>query len=102
MQLPALEIGTSGSRARSRADLPSDVELVSFDLERTETFDSALDGVDRVFLMARPGDDPAERCAFPLIDLMEARGVRHVVDLSAMGATRTTPATPKFRTVSAR
>jgi uncharacterized protein YbjT (DUF2867 family) len=71
---------------RARTDLPSGVELVCFDLEQPATFDPALDGVDRVFLMARPGDEHAERCAFPLIDAMEARGVRHVVDLSAMGA----------------
>jgi uncharacterized protein YbjT (DUF2867 family) len=73
-------------RARARGGFASEVEVVPFDLERTATFDDALIGVDRVFLIARPGDDQADRLAFPLIAAMERRGVRHVVDLSAMGA----------------
>lgn len=63
-------------------------EPVEFDLERPETFGPALDGVDRAFMIARPGDEAADRVAFPLIDAMLAAGVRHVVDLSAMGVER--------------
>ena len=63
----------------------SAVEFVEFDLERPQTFAAALDGVDRVFLIARPGDNDADRVAFPLIDEMKRAGVRHVVNLSAMG-----------------
>lgn len=63
----------------------SAVEFVEFDFERAQTFAAALDGVDRVFLIARPGDDHADRVAFPLIDEMKRAGVRHVVNLSAMG-----------------
>jgi uncharacterized protein YbjT (DUF2867 family) len=59
---------------------------VEFDFERPETFAAALDGVDRVFLIARPGDDHADRVALPLIDEIVRKGVRHVVNLSAMGA----------------
>jgi len=69
-----------------RAGFPDCVEVVPFDLERVSTFDGALDDVDRVFLVARPGDEQSDRYAFPLIDVMERRGVRRVVDLSAMGA----------------
>lgn len=42
-------------------ELPEAVELVRFDLERPETFAPALDGVRRVFLAARPGDEHPER-----------------------------------------
>jgi uncharacterized protein YbjT (DUF2867 family) len=63
----------------------SAVEFVEFDFERPQTFAATLDGVDRVFLIARPGDDHADRVAFPLIDEMKRAGVRHVVNLSAMG-----------------
>lgn len=63
----------------------SAVEFVGFDFERPETFAAALDGVDRVFLIARPGDDHADRVALPLIDEMKRQGVRQVVNLSAMG-----------------
>jgi uncharacterized protein YbjT (DUF2867 family) len=72
--------------AQDRGGFAGEVEIVHFDLERAETFDAALHDIDRVFLVARPGDDHADRLAFPLIDAMEKRGVRHVVDLSAMGA----------------
>ena len=64
----------------------SAVEFVEFDFERPQTFAATLDGVDRVFLIARPGDDHADLVAYPLIDEMKRRGVRHVVNLSAMGA----------------
>jgi uncharacterized protein YbjT (DUF2867 family) len=63
----------------------SAAEFVEFDLERAESFAPALRGVDRVFLVARPGDEHADRVAIPLIDEMKRLGIRHVVDLSAMG-----------------
>jgi len=60
-------------------------KYVRFDLERPETFPAALEGVERVFLIARPGDDDADRVAAPLIERMKRQGVQHVVNLSAMG-----------------
>jgi len=74
------------ANAIRRGGFAKEVEVVPFDLERAGTFVGALDDVDRVFLVARPGDDHADRLALPLIDVMERSGVRHVVDLSAMGA----------------
>jgi uncharacterized protein YbjT (DUF2867 family) len=71
--------------AAARDLLPADA-WVPFDLERPETFPGALAGVDRVFLVARPGDDAPERTALPLLAEMARQGVRHVVDLSALGA----------------
>lgn len=65
--------------------LPPGVQAVEFDLARPETHASALAGADRAFLIARPGDDAPERAAVPLLDEMKRRGVRHVVDLSALG-----------------
>jgi uncharacterized protein YbjT (DUF2867 family) len=58
---------------------------VAFDLEDAGTFAGALDGVERVFMISRPGDEEADRWAGPLVEAMRARGVRHVVHLSAMG-----------------
>ena len=72
--------------ARAVTRWTSGVEVVDFDFERPATYAPALAEVDRVFLIARPGDDEADRVAFPLIEHMRAAGVRVVVDLSAMGA----------------
>lgn len=85
-----------GERVRGATRNPSDAvgrfgsaaEFVRFDLEQSETYAPALAGVDRVFLMSRPGDDYSDRLAVPLIDEMKRQGVRHVVDLSALGAER--------------
>jgi hypothetical protein len=62
----------------------SAAEFVEFDFERPLTFAPALDRVDRVFLIARPGDEDPDRVASSLIDEMKRQGVRHV-NLSAMG-----------------
>ena len=72
-------------REATRAPRPDNADAVRFDLERPETFAPALHGVDRVFLIARPGDEQADRFACPLIDEMARRGVRRVVNLTAMG-----------------
>ena len=61
------------------------VEYVEFDFERPQTFANALTGVDRAFLIARPGDDDADVVAFPLIDEMKRFNVKRVVNLTAMG-----------------
>ncbi len=66
----------------SPTGLAADVE---FDFEKPATFPAALEGTDSVFLIARPGDDTADRVAAPLIKEMRRRGIRHVVNLTAMG-----------------
>ncbi|HEX2189982.1 MAG TPA: SDR family oxidoreductase [Longimicrobiaceae bacterium] len=69
----------------ARARAPRLVEWVRMDLERPDTFEAALAGVDRVFLIARPGDEEPERVAGPLIEAMRRAGTRHVVSLTALG-----------------
>src|SRR5438552_3646579 len=82
-----------GERVRAATREPGEarsphsaVEFVEFDFDRLQSVAAALHGIDRVFLIARPGDDHADRVALPLIDEMKRRGVRQVVNLSAMGA----------------
>lgn len=62
------------------------VDAAAFDIEEPATFAPALDGVDRVFLMARPGDTRSHDFAAPFIDAAKQRGVRLIVNLTAMGA----------------
>jgi uncharacterized protein YbjT (DUF2867 family) len=70
----------------SPASMRLGCESVEFDFERPATYAPTLKGVDRVFLIARPGDDRADQFSNPLIDEMKRQGVRHVVNLSAVGA----------------
>jgi len=58
------------------------------DLERPASFAAALVGVDRVFMIARPGDDAPDVVAAPLIAAMAGAGVAHVVNLTALGVER--------------
>ncbi|MDX9721155.1 MAG: NmrA family NAD(P)-binding protein [Myxococcota bacterium] len=64
---------------------PTSVEDVYFDLERAETFEAALQNVDRVFMIARPGDDNPDRLALPFIQAVQRHPIKHLVHLGAMG-----------------
>jgi uncharacterized protein YbjT (DUF2867 family) len=60
-------------------------EVVEFDYDRPETFAPALSGIDKVFLVARPGDNHSDKAAEPFIDEMIRAKVGLVVNLTAMG-----------------
>jgi uncharacterized protein YbjT (DUF2867 family) len=70
---------------KTMPNLPGGAEPVEFDFERPQTFLPALRGVEKVFLMARPGDNRSDEVAMPFIDAAREEGVRHVVNLTAMG-----------------
>lgn len=61
------------------------VEAVEFDFEKPDTFAPALKQIDRVFLMARPGDNESDKAAAPFIEAGRREGVNHIVNLTAMG-----------------
>ncbi len=65
------------------------VEAVRFDFEDPKTFDSALEGVDRVFLMRPPHLGKPEDL-YPFIDAMKARDIKLVSFLSLMGVEKNT------------
>lgn len=62
-----------------------DVATVELDFYRTETFDAAVDGVDRIFLQAPPADPDAYRTLVPFLDWAVQAGAERIVNLSAMG-----------------
>ncbi len=72
--------------SRRPAAWPRNVAEVEFDFDRPETFRAALEGVSRLFLIARPGDDNADQAASPLLDEVRRRHVDLIVNLTAMGA----------------
>jgi len=66
-------------------DLGAGVEPVLYDFDDASTFDGALEGVDRVFYLSRPADPQAAEVAQPLFEKAVAIGVKHIVNMSAMG-----------------
>jgi uncharacterized protein YbjT (DUF2867 family) len=86
---PARALVRNKNRARS-IQFPG-VELVEGDFSKPETFTSALEGVDRLFLLV-PSSPQAEarQCAF--VDAAKRNGVRHIVKLSQLGAHPDAPA----------
>jgi len=73
------------SRTAALTRLPRLTEIAEFDFDKPETFAPALRGISRVFLIARPGDNHADKAAIPFIDLAKKEGVQLVVNLTAMG-----------------
>ncbi|WP_171168718.1 NAD(P)H-binding protein [Streptomyces sp. I05A-00742] len=71
------------TRDPARAALPAGAEAVAGDLARPETLGPALEGVEKVFLMAL-GHHKAVYDAH-LVEAARAHGVRHVVQLSTLG-----------------
>jgi uncharacterized protein YbjT (DUF2867 family) len=61
------------------------LETVEFDYEQPETFTPALTGIEKVFLVARPGDNQSDKAGAPFIDEMKNNGIKHIVNLTAMG-----------------
>jgi len=74
------------SRVPARAAVSLGGSWRELDLEREATFAPALRGVERLFLVARPGDDDPDVSGALLLAAAAAAGVRHVVLLSAFGA----------------
>jgi uncharacterized protein YbjT (DUF2867 family) len=66
------------------------VELRVGDLEKPWTLDSAFAGADIVWILAPPGPRAPEQCSNALWAARRA-GAKHVVRLSAFGATHTAP-----------
>ncbi len=61
------------------------VEVVEFDYDKPQTFASALIGVEKIFLIVKPGDNHSDKAAIPLIDLAKKAKVKLIVDITAMG-----------------
>jgi uncharacterized protein YbjT (DUF2867 family) len=84
------QVATTGHRVRAAyqsprsAAAPTGVQVVGVDYNQPETLRTALDGVEKVFLVGPPTQQlvPLERKA---IDVIAQSNVKHVVKLSAMG-----------------
>jgi uncharacterized protein YbjT (DUF2867 family) len=61
------------------------VEKVRFDYDDPATWGPALEGVDRVFLIAKSGDAAPQETLNAFIDAAKATGVKHAVLVTAAG-----------------
>lgn len=66
-------------------------EIVLFDFSKQETYRTAFEGVNKLFLMRPPAIADVERYLFPAIDYAEAVGVQQIVFLSLLGVNRRVP-----------
>jgi uncharacterized protein YbjT (DUF2867 family) len=76
--------GETVVKATSRA--PTAPDQVQLDLRNHEGLRTAFNGVDRAFFLSPPGYTNQDALLAPLLDEAQARGLKKVVLMSAMGA----------------
>lgn len=95
-----LKLNRSVSAAVSSKDgesqFPEGVKTVRLDFDDQSSFNSALDGVDKVFLLRPPIISEVEKFLFPFIDTCLKAGIKHIVFLSLQGVAFN-PFTPHFK-----
>lgn len=64
----------------------SNIEFVHFDFENFESFDGALKGIDRIFLLRPPHIADVEKYFRPLIKTIKEKNIKEIVFLSVQGA----------------
>jgi uncharacterized protein YbjT (DUF2867 family) len=62
------------------------LQYVPFDFENLQSFESALEGIDTIFLLRPPHLADVEKYFRPLIIKLKEKGIRQVVFLSVQGA----------------
>ena len=73
------------SSQKKLSDYPQ-LNYVHFDFENPDTFNGALENIDRVFLLRPPQIANADKYFKPLIGSLKDRGINQIVFLSVQGA----------------
>lgn len=76
----------AAARNPEKLEVPSNVERVKFDFTAADTVDAAFAGVHGLFLIAPPMDSEAPAKLVPVIEKAKAKGMKHIVLNSALGA----------------
>lgn len=87
LNVEVIAAGTNPSKLKHLFD--QTVEVVEFDFTKPSTFEGALKGVDRVFLM-RPPHLGKAKDLYPFIDFMKHQSIKLVSFLSLMGIEKNT------------
>jgi len=82
--VPFVAAVRSIERGKEQLNVSED-HLVKFDFEDPSTYETAVDGVDRVFLLGPPFNMEVDKLLFPFIDFLKAKGINRVAYLSALG-----------------
>ncbi|OAQ39801.1 hypothetical protein A5893_09500 [Pedobacter psychrophilus] len=64
----------------------SDINVVKFEFEDISTFENAVDGVSKVFLLGPPLRYDLADVLMPFLDFLKAKNILEVVYISALGA----------------
>lgn len=75
---------------KSKLSLPASIVLRRFDFADPSTFASALQGIDKVYLMRPPALSDVKKYIAPFIDACVQMQVKHVVFLSLLGVEKNT------------
>jgi uncharacterized protein YbjT (DUF2867 family) len=75
---------------RITARFGNGVEAAGFHFGKPETYSSAFDGIERVFIMRPPQITDIQKYMIPAIDAAQAAGVKHFVFLSLLGIEQNT------------
>ena len=71
--------------AEGREKLAPDTPLTAFDFSKPETFESATQGVDRIFLLGPPMVPELADLLRSFIEFLKRKGIQRVVYLAALG-----------------
>jgi len=84
------------SAVNSKAQVAKTREAVLFNFMDESTWDKALEGVDKLFLMRPPAISDVKTYLFPVIDRALEKGIKQIVFLSLQGV-QFNPLTPHFK-----
>ncbi len=79
------KVRATAINAEDAQQIPGEAQPVLFDFSNSLTFDAALKGVEKVFLMRPPQITDIEHTLNPFVDAAKDHGVRQIVFLSLLG-----------------
>lgn len=72
------------------------IRFQEFDFTNPETYDGALHGINKIFLVRPPAISDVQKYIFPFIDRARKNGVEHIVFLSLLGVEKN-PVVPHYK-----
>jgi uncharacterized protein YbjT (DUF2867 family) len=80
-----INIVAAGTNHQKFKDIYGDVPFVRLDFTDESTYEEALEGMNKIFLMRPPAISNVKKHIEPFIELASKKGVQHIVFLSLLG-----------------